>query len=284
MVSSFRPRTLQEALEILREHRAIPFAGGTDLMVQHRRGQGLLPSFEHPVLFIGHLPELKEVRSEGGEVRIGSACTYSSLLGDPRVPGSFKQVLNHIASPAIRNRGTISGNIMNASPAGDTLPYLYAFDAVVLIQRCDARRLLRVSDLITGPGQTALEPGELLTEVIVPEVPFNHFYYKKVGTRRANSCSKLSFLGLSLVTDGFVQDVRICFGAVAPTVVRNREIEEELVGKEVREIVEMIPGTRRTYESLIKPIEDQRCTIRYRKEISLRLLEYFLGTMLGSKV
>jgi xanthine dehydrogenase iron-sulfur cluster and FAD-binding subunit A len=71
---------------------------------------------------------------------------------------------------------------------------------------------------------------------------------------------------------------------VAPTVVRNREIEEELVGKEVREIVEMIPGTRRTYESLIKPIEDQRCTIRYRKEISLRLLEYFLGTMLGSKV
>jgi len=280
VVSAFRPDTLQEALAILHEHRVIPFAGGTDLMVQRRRGSGLLPTFEYPVLFIGHLDELKEVRSGDGKVRIGSVCPYSFLLGDERVPWSFKRVLIQIASPAIRNRGTVGGNIVNASPAGDTLPYLYAFDAEALVQKWDAQRLIHVRDLVTGPGQTALTPGELLTAVIIPQVPFNRFFYKKVGSRKANSCSKLSFLGIALVEDGVVLDVRMCFGAVAPTVVRDRKIEEELVGKEVGKMGDMIPGIVRTYESLIKPIEDQRCTIRYRKEISFRLLEHFLGTVL----
>jgi xanthine dehydrogenase FAD-binding subunit len=283
MVNVYRPASLVEALGFLRQNRAVPLAGGTDLMVQHRRSSGCTPSFGLPVLFIGHLDELKAMHAEKQTLRIGAACTYSDLLRWSELPDEFRTVISQIASPAIRNRGTVGGNVCNASPAGDTLPYLYALNAQAVVSNAEGNRLVPVSTLITGPGQTALEQGELLTGFLVPRTRFSTFFYKKVGSRRANSCSKLSFLGLARVKGNELRDVRICFGAVAPRVVRSPETEAWLSGRKTQEIDEMVPQIRAAYARLIRPIEDQRCTLRYRKEISLRLLEYFLGTLAGSK-
>jgi len=295
MVSAFRPSALGEALSLMGERRGgrrlVPLAGGTDLMVRWKRSGGLAPALPCPVVFVGHLAELGDVRIEdgsrnaGGEggagrgarIRIGAACTFSFLLSHPAIPAPFKEIISRIASPAIRNRGTIGGNVCNASPAGDTLPYLYALDADALLQRSGGIRALPVRTLITGAGSTARQEDELLTSLEVPQAPFNVFFYRKVGARRANSCSKLSFLGLARVEGGVVADIRMCFGAVAPTVVRSPEIEESLKGREIREVREGIPRVVRSYEGLLKPIDDRRSVARYRMEISLRLLEHFLG-------
>jgi len=285
MVSAFRPSALGEALALLAEsrgeRRAVPLAGGTDLMVKWRRAFGRPagdePVFPRPVVFVGHLKELGGVSVEGARIRIGAACTFSSLLAHPAVPAPFKEIVSRIASPAIRNRGTVGGNVCNASPAGDTLPYLYALDAKAVLRRNGGIRELLVRELVTGPGETALTDDELLVSLDVPLAPFNVFFYRKVGARRANSCSKLSFLGLARVEGGAVEDIRVCFGAVAPVVVRSREIEESLRGREVGELREIVPRVVRSYGGLLRPIEDRRSAARYRMEVSLRLLERFLG-------
>jgi CO/xanthine dehydrogenase FAD-binding subunit len=299
MVSAFRPSTLGEALSLLGgakgERRLVPLAGGTDLMVKWRRAwgraAGIEPAFPCPVVFVGHLRELGGVSVEGasrnagkdaGTARgsrmlIGAACTFSFLLAHPAVPAPFKEILSQIASPAIRNRGTIGGNVCNASPAGDAIPYLYALDAAAILRGSGGVRVLPVTALITGPGATARAHDELLVSLEVPLAPFNVFFYRKIGARRSNSCSKLSFLGLARVEGGVVADVRVCFGAVGPTVVRSPEIEESLKGKDVREVFERVPRIARSYGALLKPIEDKRSAASYRMEVSLRLLERFLG-------
>ena len=156
MVDTFKPRSLREAVEILSDIQtdsmsdsksdssAIPIAGGTDLMVQKRRWGGLVPGFDHPVLLIGHLEELNGVSNSKNEIRIGSCSTYTALLSHAAVPEMLKLCISQIASPAIRTRGTIGGNICNASPAGDTLPVLYALDASVILSRDNKEIALKV--------------------------------------------------------------------------------------------------------------------------------------------
>lgn len=284
MVRVFRPKSVKHALEIMSENQVIPLAGGTDLMVQRRAWSGLPPRFELPVLFIDHLEELQLLRKEEDQLRIGAGCTFSSLLEHEAVPREFKIVITQIACPQIRNKGTIGGNICNASPAGDTLPLLYALDAELVLVRKNDRRTLPIEEFLTGPGQTVLEQDELLKEIIIPICSFNTFFYRKVGTRRANSCSKLSFTGCAQVDGNKITDIRMSFGAVAPTIVRSREIEARLKRKTGKELKKLIPEIIDLCAELIKPIEDQRCTIHYRKTISLKLLHYFLGEVIMAKM
>jgi xanthine dehydrogenase FAD-binding subunit len=279
MVSAYRPASLEEALGILSRGRATVLAGGTDLMVRYRRSTGCIPCFTLPVLFIGQLEELRAMHVEPGVIRIGAACTFSDLLRWNELPEELREVISGIASPAIRNRATVGGNVCNASPAADTLPYLYAVNAQAVLTGEGKSRLLPVSRLITGPGRTALGEKELLTEIRIPRTRFSTFFYRRVGARRANACSKLSFLGLARVGKGELREARICFGAVAPTVVRSPRTERRLSGLKAPEIGRMIPQIRAAYGRLIRPIDDQRCSAGYRMEISLRLLEYFLGML-----
>lgn len=276
MVRAYRPKNLGEALKIRGETRAIPMAGGTDLMVHRKRWPGLAPLFERPLLFIDRLREIATVGSDAENVRIGACCRLSSLFENGEVPGILKTAISQMASPAIRNRATIGGNICNASPAGDTLPILYALDSSVVLESSNGSRTLPIDRFITGPGETALRHDELLKEILIPKGEFNTVSYRKVGTRAASSCAKLSFVGLAQRREKTVEDIRICFGAVAPTVVRSRPIEERLKGKNTGEIETMISEIRGLYSSLIQPIDDQRSNAYYRKTISLRLLDHFL--------
>ena len=283
-VYAYRPKNLRKALEIMDRSRVIPFAGGTDLMVSRKSWSGLTPHFEKPVLFIGHLEELKGVKSDKGHLKVGTACTFSSLIESDTVPFSFKVVISQIASPAIRNRATIGGNVCNASPAGDSLPLLYALSASVVLCKKDAQRSLSIDDFISGSGKTVLSENELVKEIIVPSKKFNLFFYRKVGLRRVNSCSKLSFIGFAQFENGIITDVRIAFGSVAPTIIRSRDIETRMIGKTGREIENIMPEISSLYSSLLQPIDDQRCNKKYRRAISLKLLHHFLQNELILKI
>ena len=275
MKKALRPETLREAVEMMAGTGAIPLAGGTDLMVRHKRQGGLIPRFEKPVLFIGHIEELGLVVSEKSCVSIGPCCTYSSLMNDHRLPEVLRTCIRNIAAPAIRNRGTLGGNICNASPAGDTIPVLSALGASVVLSKVDGKRIMLIDEFITGPGTTMREEAELLTGIIVPQTKFDCSFYRKVGTRRYNSLSKVSIVGLMKVEEERVSDVRVAYGAVAPTVVRSRAIEEEIIGTPINDIRNLIPHICERYSDLITPIDDQRSKKSYRKAVSLKLLRLF---------
>ena len=276
MVRVFMPQSLKEALRIRKEEKAIPFAGGTDLMVKRGRLRGLAPYFEKPVLFLHRVKELMGVKFEEGRVRIGALSTLSEILENRDIPLILKYAIAEIASPAIRNLATIGGNICNASPAGDTLPPLYVMNARVVLSSFTSEREIKIMDFIKGPGSTDLKEEELLKEIIIPVEFFNIVFYRKVGTRKANSLSKVSFAGVAKLDNGIIKDIRISFGAVAPTPLRAPEIEEEIIGKNKGKIIAKIPDILEKYARIIRPIDDQRSTARYRKTISLKILEYFL--------
>ena len=281
MVRAYRPQSFQKALEIKKGTPVITIAGGTDLMVKRRRSTGLSPYFEVPVIFITHLEEIKGVSLDRGNIRIGAACSFAVLLQNEAVPPILKTAVSRIASPAVRNIGTIGGNICNASPAGDTLPVLYALDASVVLKSIDQERTLKIGEFITSPGETVLGEDELLKEIVIPEKYFNVNFYRKVGIGTTNSISKVAFTGIAEILNGMVKDIRISFGAVAPTVVRSRAYEESLIGHSGKEIEKMIPEINGMYSDLINPINDQRSSAVYRRAVSLRLLGHFLRALPG---
>jgi len=275
MVDGYRPANLAQALRIRAEHECLPLAGGTDLMVQHARGSGVRPGFHQPLLFLAHLTELRRIVPDGQTLRIGAAVTLTELLHCDQVAPVLRDIVLQMASPPTRNLATIGGNIGNASPAGDTLPYLYALNADLIVQSIAGIRQVPVADFITGPRQTTLQRHELITEIIIPRQSFTLSYYKKVGQRRGMSLTKASFLGLATIADKRITDLRIAFGSVAPTVVRSLPAEALLIGKPVADTARRISGVVRRYESLIQPIDDARSTARYRRQVCLNLLTGF---------
>jgi xanthine dehydrogenase FAD-binding subunit len=281
--NAYRPGSIEEACRLRADTGAVPLAGGTDLMVRHRRSAGLVPDPGGPVLFIGHIKSLRRVEESPDAVRIGACATYTSLLEHEAVPEILKRCIALLASPPIRNRGTVGGNICNSSPAGDTLPVLYALDSSLVLASIRGERLLPIDRFITGPGKNTLADDEILKEIVIPKAPFSMWYYRKVGTRRSNALSKISFAGLLSKESSRVRDIRIALGAVAPTVVRSREIEAELKGMPLETLQHTAGAIAARYRPFIRPITDQRSTQRYRAGVSMGLIEQFLTTGLEQK-
>ncbi len=265
------PVDLKDALNILKDRNLIPFAGGTDLMVKYRFDKP-----EKPFIFIGDLKELRYIKKEGSVVRIGASIRYNELLESKIIPVVFKDIIKNIGSPSIRNMGTIGGNICNASPAADTLPFLYAMDAEVVVSSFENEKIISIFDFIKGPKETILMKNELLKEVRFKLEKFNKYYYRKIGLRNANSLSKVSFFGCAKIIEGKIEDIRIAFGAVSPIVVRDRKIEEMFIGNDRKVLDKIKKDIIERYSEIIRPIDDQRSTKEYRKEIALRLLEDFI--------
>lgn len=277
MVTTYIPNSLAEALMIKdSDHDVTILAGGTDLMVRYHSGQGLLPEIRKPVLFIGQLAALQQIEKIEKTLYIGAACRLRDVLQHPHVPEILKKAIREMASPAVRNSGTIGGNICNASPAGDTLPPLYVLGASVLIKNLTQSRELSINNFILGPGKVDLRPNELLFSITIPLYEHNVLFYKKVGARKADAISKLSFAGLAKTSGQILKDVKIAFGAVAPRVVRSPELEGLIIGKNISELKGLFPKISKGYAALLQPIDDQRSTIQYRTTVSLNLLEHFL--------
>jgi len=277
IVSFVKPASLNEAVELLAKNDYFIMAGGTDAMVQYKGTPGYPVEINKSVLFIHHLDELKQVKRQGGDIVIGACATFSELLSNDYVPTVLKGAIKQIASPAIRNRGTIGGNICNASPAGDTLPLLYIYDAHIVLQSKCGRRLISIKNFIKGPRKIDLAKGELIVEIILPEVNEKTTLYRfeKVGSRKADAISKLSMAGARRVENNVIKEMKIVFGAVGATMVYDKAVEEELVGERFPLQEEILNKTLKRYSDIINPIDDQRSTADYRKKVALNLLRDF---------
>lgn len=276
MSEGYIPKTLEEALEIRKSEKVIPIAGGTDLMVQHRREGGVAPRFEEPLLFLNKIEALKTLKTNEDKIVIGAGVLLNELVNNSHLPYIIRETARQMAAVTTRNVATIGGNICNASPAADTLPFLYAANATLVLQSADKRRAIPVEEFITGPGQSCLQSDELLIEVQIPRNDFDVEYFRKVGTRKAMALSKISFAGLAVFSEGKLSDVRIVLGAVAPKVVRDKALENSLKGLTKQEIKEKIPEIRNGYAKHIRPIDDARSSKEYRKAVSLDLIEVFI--------
>ncbi|MGM0877354.1 MAG: FAD binding domain-containing protein [Bacillota bacterium] len=278
-ITAYRFDRLDQTLSQLNKENCSIIAGGTDVMVLHKSRRGVPPKIPNPIVFIDHLSELKRMYQNHKDLHIGACCTYSDLLEDPFIPIPLKNAIKTIAAPAIRNRGTLGGNICNASPAGDTLPLLYVYNAKLLLRSVNGDRVVAINDFIQGPRSVQRHHNEMLVEIILPSVleEGSHVVFEKVGNRNADAIAKVSFAGYIRINGARIEDVRFAFGAVGPTMVRSIDIEKKLLGKTIPLADADIAQIVAAFDKIIKPIDDQRSTALYRKTVALNLLRYFLN-------
>jgi CO/xanthine dehydrogenase FAD-binding subunit len=276
MVRSFIPGTYEEALELLDKNEMILMAGGTDLMVKKRNWAGLSPIFDRDVLFISELKELKYIRKSGGFIHIGAMTTLEDILVHKETPEILRKAVLLMASPGIRHIATLGGNIGNASPAGDSLPVLYILDAKIVIDGKGTERMVPIEEFILGPGKVALAGREMIKEIILNDVRFDMIHYEKIGGRKSDAISKLSFAGGVSYKKGKIDEFRCAFGAVAPTVVRSREIESLTKGVDRKDLDDVKSKLKEDFNEIIRPIDDQRSTAIYRKKVCMNILDRFI--------
>ena len=269
------PRSLGEALALLASTSGLrPIAGGTDLMVQIT---GELAPPPERVLDIWHLDELRGISASSGWLNIGALTTYTEIRNSELVRQhlpALAECAATIGAAQIQNRGTIGGNVVNASPAGDTLPVLLASDAVIVLRSTSAERAIPAADFWPSYRVTARKPDELVTGIRIPLPAGRQVRFRKVGTRRAQAISKV-MLALAWREDGGVwRDVRVAVGSVAPTPVRARETEKVLEGAATRETTADHAAT--TIANEVHPIDDVRSTADYRRVVTARILHRML--------
>ncbi|MBN2557295.1 MAG: FAD binding domain-containing protein [Clostridia bacterium] len=283
MVRSYIPKSYGEALDILSKGDLTIMAGGTDLMVKKRNRAGLLPSFQKDVLFLSGIKELSYINKENSSVRIGSMTTLEEILYSKQIPSLLREAAAIMASPGIRHTATLGGNIGNASPAGDTLPVLYLYNAMIIIESKRQTREVPIEEFITGPGRTTFGPGELIKEIVLEEAKFNVLYYKKIGGRKTDAISKVSFAAGAFARNGIVEDIRMAFGAVSPRVARDRGIEDSIKGTPAAGILDLAEEIRNGYGNIINPIDDQRSNAKYRKKCCMNMIDDFLGKVFAEQ-
>ena len=279
MIQHFIPSSLNEALEILSKHNCFILAGGTDLMVQKHISTGVLPHFEKDILYVMDLKELDYINLDSDKnIHIGASTRFIEIEESPLVPEIYKKVIREIASPNIRNMATMTGNIANASPAGDSIVPLVLNDADVVLVSVNGERIVSVNDFILGVRKIDRKPNEMIKEIVLKPQELNYFY-KKVGSRKAESITKVSFLGAYKIEDGIIKDFRVAFGSVAIKVVRNTKVEKKYIGKSVKEL--KVNQVVQDYAKLITPITDQRSNKEYRHKVAMNLLKKFLVDLKG---
>lgn len=256
-----RARSLDEALAVLRDEQRTPLAGATDLYVALNFGT-LQP---RKFLDIHALDELRGISLRGDTLVIGALATYTAVLRSAEVRARLPmlgEAARLVGGPQIQNRGTIGGNLANASPAGDTLPVLMTADAVAVLRSAGAERRVPVTELYTGYRATVIRSDELIHSVEVPAVAGRQ-WFRKVGTRAAQAISKIMMAGVRGPRPA------IAFGSVGPTVVRARAAETVLGGG--GSIDEAVAALARD----IAPIDDVRSTGEYRMRVAGNLLRRF---------
>jgi OHCU decarboxylase len=258
----------------------LPIAGGTDVMVQYAAGK--LPV--RKLVSIWNLPELRRIEVTEGEARIGAGCTYTDLR-EHEVVGREFPLLGRAArwtgGVANQNRGTIGGNIVNASPAADSLPALLVYDAELILLSVRGERRLLYGNFHTGYKKTLLAPDELLQTVCLPRRLAGYFSHaRKVGARNAQAISKVCIAALGRLANGVVEEVRIALGSVAPVALRLKETERVVRGSVINS--ELLLLARKAVAAEIAPIDDVRSTAKYRAAVAGNLVAEFL-TRLNSE-
>jgi len=270
------PATLAEALLLLQDKPSAwkILAGGTDLMVLLE--MGALP--EKNLLNLWGLKELRGIEASPDRLIIRSLTTFREIKDHPIIQKEFPilaQAAAQVGAIAIQNRATIGGNIANASPAADSPPALLVYDAKIELISQKGSRVIPYRDFHTGYKKTALSPGELIGSIVLTRgnAPKYHFY-RKIGTRSAQSISKVSFACATNWNGSTLQDFRLALGSVAPTVVRCGHTETALQGKSIDS--KTLREAKAALQRDISPITDVRSSSEYRMRVTLNLLEDFL--------
>ncbi|HEY4426093.1 MAG TPA: xanthine dehydrogenase family protein subunit M [Pyrinomonadaceae bacterium] len=273
------PSSLAEALALLNGEPGVwkPFAGGTDLMVLLEAGK--LP--HHNYVNIWGLKELRGIEVTDSHVTLGALTTYTEVQSHPVLQNEFPmlcQAASETGGLAIQNRGTIGGNIVNASPAADSPPALLAYDAEIELISTDGSRWLPYSGFHTGYKQMLIGPTELLARVRMSRNTRGAtHYYRKVGTRKAQAISKVCLAALAKLDNDQISDCRIALGSVAPIVVRCVQTEDVLRGQ--KPDIDTIKSACAALSQEISPIDDIRSTADYRLQVARNLLTDFLSTL-----
>jgi CO/xanthine dehydrogenase FAD-binding subunit len=281
------PHSLEEALVMKGDHpEAVPLAGGTDLMVDVNFGRLRPPAF----IDLSRVVELASWRQENGHVFLGSGVTYAAIVREMQAYKPLVQASRSVGSPQIRNRGTVGGNLGTASPAGDALPVLAAYDAdVVLKSRARGERTLPWNTFLTGPKKTAIAPDELIIGARWRRLR-GPGSFSKIGTRNA---MVIAVAGLCLVIDEENRRVNVALGSVGPTILRATQAEERVAAalttsgtwddrsaplgdQWVDEFAELVAGAA-------QPLDDVRGTAAYRRHGCRVLARRAIGWALSER-
>ena len=255
------PRTLDDALSMLRDDALTPIAGSTDLYVGLNFGTLAATRF----LDITRLPELRGIELRGDSVVIGAGVTYTAIMQSPvvqqRLP-MLVQAASQIGGVQIQNRGTLGGNVANGSPAGDSLPVLAVADAMLVLRSAGAERRVPFTGFYTGYRASVLRPDELIVSIEIPRVDGTQ-WFRKVGTRAAQAISKVVIAAVRSSSP------RIAIGSVAATTVRLPRTEAALASGAT------IDAAADILEAEISPIDDVRSSADYRRKVAANLLRRF---------
>jgi CO/xanthine dehydrogenase FAD-binding subunit len=271
------PASLEEALGLLAESGGAwrPFAGGTDLMVLLEAGK--LPHTRYVSLW--GLEALSGVIVSDDEVVVRALTTYAEIRGHQVLAREFPLLAaaaRETGGIATQNRGTIGGNIANASPAADTPPALLVYDASLDLVSIRGTRRVPYAAFHTGYKTMDLAAGELIAAVRLPRGRgWTHQDYRKVGTRRAQAISKVCFAGTLEIDGDVVTDVRLAFGSVAPISLRARAAEAAMRGQRLDPDTIAAAGAALLHD--IAPIDDVRSTASYRGAVAVNLVRRFLA-------
>jgi CO/xanthine dehydrogenase FAD-binding subunit len=249
-----------------------PIAGGTDLMVGITGEIGEPPA---ALVDLWHIDALRGIAVDGDHLVLGALTTYTevrrSALCHEHIPVLVEAAAT-IGAAQIQNRGTLGGNIANASPAGDTLPVFLAADAAFVLGSPAGEREVSAAEFWTAYRQTALRPGELLLRIRVPLRSGREMRFRKIGTRRAQAISKvvLAIARRHAATDDTWRDVRVALGSVAPVPIRATRTEAVLEGH--APTPEVADLAAETLAGGLAPIDDVRSTAEYRRVVAARVL------------
>jgi len=273
------PTTLDAILQILSDSpdRYTPIAGGTELMVA--LGAGRLQSKK--LISLWNLEELRFIEVTPDAIIIGSGSTFTDIRNHPVIANEFSvlaQAASWTGSIANQNRGTLGGNIVNASPAADSPPALLAYDAEVTLVSTRGPRTLPYRDFHLAYKETALEPDELLHSITISRnLKGYKAYVRKVGTRNAQAISKIAIAALARTKKGHIEDIRIGAASVREYPARLTATERSLIGKTITP--ETIAAARAVLLTEVRPIDDIRSTAKYRGAVAANLLEEFLRSL-----
>lgn len=270
------PGQLSEVLSLMASPAGswLPIAGGTDVMVQYAAGK----LAARKLVSIWNLPELRRIEVGKDEIRIGAGCTYTDLREHETVSREFSllsRAAQWTGGIANQNRGTIGGNIVNASPAADSLPALLVYEAELILISVRGERRVPYSDFHLDYRKTRLAPDELILAICLRR-QFSEYYAhaRKVGARNAQAISKVCLAALGKIESGVMEGVRLAVGSVAPVPLRLLETERIVNGK--RMDAALLESAKGSAAAEIRPIDDIRSTARYRAAVTGNLVAEFL--------
>jgi CO/xanthine dehydrogenase FAD-binding subunit len=278
------PGTLQEVLALRATEPGswLPVAGGTDVMVLYAAGK----LQARKLVSIDGLRELRNIEVASAEVRIGAGCTYTDLRQHSVIANEFPLLARAAAwtgGIANQNRGTLGGNIANASPAGDSLPVLLVYDADLILVSTSAERRIPYRTFHTGYKKTLLAPDELIHSICINRNLAGYISYaKKVGARNAQAISKVFLAAVTRVSNTTIADVRLAAGSVGPVPIRLTGTERALVGQLIND--SLLETAGRVMAEEIQPIDDIRSTAAYRTIVLRNLLGDLLQGLSGARI